>query len=176
MQVGDGRLKQFNPGNKFDYGKRRALEHVFCSASSQATFTTTNLLKEAWVAGGSPNCSCGNHQLTSLDPNLQVVWEDRWVRECIEVMYVKRLYRCDIGECATTFCVLGCDVSLLNGLFSLTLLICLPVYCCVFCWNAGVERDKVGGHSGWSSSLAFLPGVPPEEVAAGRWAMHRGCW
>ena len=44
----------FNPGNKFDSRKRRALEHVFCSASSQATFTTTSFLKEDWVAGGDP--------------------------------------------------------------------------------------------------------------------------
>ena len=113
--------------------------------------------KKIGSQGGTPNSSCGNHQLTSLDPNLQVVREDRWVRECVEVMYVKRLYQCDIDEFATTFCVLGCDVNLLNGLFSLTLLICLPVYCCVFCWKAGVQRDKVvvtpGGQALW---LFFL--------------------
>jgi hypothetical protein len=28
---------------------------------------------------GTPNCSCGNHQLTTLAPVLQTVWEDRWV-------------------------------------------------------------------------------------------------
>ena len=29
--------------------------------------------------GGTPNCSCGNHQPTTLAPVLQTVWEDRWV-------------------------------------------------------------------------------------------------
>ena len=90
-------------------------------------------------------------------PELAGCLGDRWVRECVEVMYVKRLHWCDTDEFATTFCVLGCDVNLLNGLFSLTLLICLPVYCCVFCWKAGVQRDKVvvtpGGQALW---LFFL--------------------
>ena len=74
LQLGDGRLKQFNPGNKFHYRKRRALEHVLCSASSQETFTTTNLLKEAWVAGGDPELYLWEPPTQILGPNLQVVW------------------------------------------------------------------------------------------------------
>ena len=35
--------------------------------------------------GGTPNCPCGMHQLTTLSLELQTTWEDKWVLHFREV-------------------------------------------------------------------------------------------
>ena len=151
--------------------KNSSVEHVFCSLVSQASVGSDQIAQRSMGRrGGTPNCACGKHQLTSLDPNLQGVWEDSLVRVCTEVMFLKRFQQCNIDEFAKTFWDLGCDVSLLNWLFQLTLLICVLLWFIVMS-SARTQEYKnqkwvvtLGGQALWLFCLECHQKKWPEDV------------
>ena len=81
ITVGDWRLRLIELGNRFE----RIIffpvyEFVYRNSFPLKTVQVRqNCSKKHESRGGTPNCPCGMHQLTTLPLELQTTWEDKWV-------------------------------------------------------------------------------------------------
>ena len=88
ITVGDWRLRLIQLRNRFE---RIIFFRIWIRVSQlfppQDGVSAAKLLKEAWVAGGTPNCpQCGVTQLTTLSVKLRTTWEDKSVLHFREVI------------------------------------------------------------------------------------------